>query len=351
MKKILYFLSKTDTSVIGFCPPITRDIQASLGFFVALTGTLAFISGTYAISNMFMTEDVLTHRPVISDLGWIFSILLGMVYATFIMAIDREIVSASNKMAVFLRLPLAVIISLIVSVPMEMKLFDARLVKQLNADNKEENKGLTDTLASNVQKVRIRFRALETERATAVIQRDHWAKVMQNEIVGVKGDNQLTGRAGKGPAYDQADANRKAQQDIIDHDDIEMKATGIILEKAMNDQDSKFEIKRQVQSFDLLSKYIALGEIKSGDRTGSAGLMSWGITLLFFLFEAIPCIMKLMLPKTEYDTLIEKRRLLNILSANMIYEDAISEYYNKTAKDLMEENPLRVEEMLLSQSR
>ncbi|MEX0274979.1 MAG: DUF4407 domain-containing protein, partial [Flavobacteriaceae bacterium] len=117
MKKILLFLSKTDDELYESCPQSAKNTQLAYGLFVLLTGVLAFISGTYAISNLFIDYDWQHNTTEFQDEGLLISISLGVLYAIMIMAIDREVVSARNKGAAFSRLFLAMAIGTVVAVP------------------------------------------------------------------------------------------------------------------------------------------------------------------------------------------------------------------------------------------
>jgi hypothetical protein len=83
MKNLFFYLAKTDMGLIKTCTSQARNVQSSLGAFVLLTGILAFISGTYAISNMFLTEGA-NGMPVMIPYGWLASSCLGLVYTLFI---------------------------------------------------------------------------------------------------------------------------------------------------------------------------------------------------------------------------------------------------------------------------
>ena len=145
MKKVLYFLSKTDPDLVRKCPAYTQSLQLSMGFFVIMTGIMALISGSFAISNMFVHENSIG-RPEITNFGWFCSVTTGAIYASFIMAIDREIVSATTKWAVIFRLPLAFIVAIVVSLPVELKLFEGQLNKYLQSDHKSSSDGLKKEL-------------------------------------------------------------------------------------------------------------------------------------------------------------------------------------------------------------
>lgn len=100
-EKIYSFLSKTDISVYENCTTYAKNVQLSLGSFVLLTGLLAFISGSYAISNLFVEFDWKTNTLSFDTTGKFLTPMIGFLYAVMIIAIDREIVAAKSKKAVF----------------------------------------------------------------------------------------------------------------------------------------------------------------------------------------------------------------------------------------------------------
>lgn len=352
MIHILYFFSKTDAGVIQHCPVYTKNIHATFGFFVLMTGVMAFISGSYAISNMFLYEDAMTGKPQMIPGGWTYSFLLGSVYAMFIMAIDREIVSSSNRWAAVFRIPLAIIISLIVSVPVEMQIFEGKITKQLINNQIKERDDLKKKLndENRVFKIEDDIKSTEALRQEAIDKRNYWAESIEAEVVGrVKEDR--TGKAGKGPAYDEAIMNKGLQEQLIIKYDNELSEKKGQLESAKKERQRQFELEKVGQSYDLLSKYIALKEIKKEDKTGSAKSIGLGVLILFCLFEMIPALMKVLTPLTEYDVLVDKRRRLNINSAKFIYQQVYSEYGSMTTDEIVNYNPIAVGKIFASQSK
>lgn len=348
MRKFLLFLSKTDTSVIAKCSEATKNIQASLGFFVLLTGILAFISGSLAVSNMFITADAITGKPQMAFVGWLFSGIIGLVYATLIMAIDREIVAASTKWAVVLRIPLAIIISLVISVPIELQLFDARITKRLVENMRVENQQLAEKVHQKMVPFESRRDTLQKIKNAALRDRTNWGNIMDIEVVGTLRDGKQR-PAGKGNAYNSAKSNKEETDILINRTDSELVKVQQQIAGLQSQTDSTVKVDRIGQSYDLLSKYTALQEVKAADKTGAAGTMSLGITLLFLLFELIPSIMKLLLPKTEYDILIDIRRNLNINTANKIFTEANTEYNGLNIDAITARNPVIIKKVFQSQ--
>jgi len=351
MIRLLYFFSKTDLKIIQHCPASTKNINATLGFFVLLTGMMALASGTYAISNMFLHENEITKRPEISFWGILASILLGIIYAAFIMAIDREIVSAGSKWASVLRIPLAVVISIVISVPVEMQILEGRITRHLREKYQAEFDRLDEKTRdkNRVTDISEQIKSIETAQKKAITERDRWADNMEAEVVGRVSPGR-TGIPGRGSDYYEARNNKEMQEKQIEKYDSSL----VQLKKELNEASSKaktdFDNSRNAGQYDLLSKYIALHEIEDEDKTKSAKKMSWGITILFCLFELIPSIIKLFIPKTEYEVMLDKRRILNINTANSISDDGYLQHNSMNIDEIMVHNPIVVNKMFKSQA-
>jgi hypothetical protein len=298
-----------------------------MGFFVIMTGIMAFISGSYAISNMFLHANPINGKPIMAPTGWLISFVIGLVYACFIMAIDREIVSSNTRWAAAIRIPLAIVISLIVSVPVELQIFDARINKHLLQSHIAENDNLRSKLESRnrLKEIESAIDQVERQKIEATEKRNYWAEAIEAEVVGRVRDGR-TGKAGKGLAYEEAMMNKNIQENLIVKYDIELRDKNIELKNIHLKEENEFSNEKVQQSYDLLSKYIALNEIKIEDKSGSASHIGLGIALLFCLFELIPSLMKLFLPQTEYDMLLDKRRRLNMHAAKIIFQQNYSEY-------------------------
>lgn len=325
MTRLLLFFSKTDYQVYKNCTTYAKNIQLSLGLFVILTGLLAFISGSYAISNLFVEFDWRTNQIHFNEHGRYLTPILGFFYAIIIVAIDREIVSAKNKRAVLLRIPLAIVLGAVVAVPIELKMLEGRIEKQLQEDYKEENENVRMTKDNELVALENGRDSLKLEVNNVQQRVNYYENLMQLELAG-QSTGRTTGKFGEGPVWRQ----NKALRD----------SASIRLERAKNDLQSfekdeylkrKKEIEQKYatdqvsQQFDLLSKYQALAKIEANDKTGSVRKMTWGITIIFMLFEIIPSLMKLITPATEYDALIEARRRLNIQLTNAAANEGLED--------------------------
>ncbi|PTX61101.1 uncharacterized protein DUF4407 [Kordia periserrulae] len=328
MKKLLLFLSKTDLDIYKECPQSAKDTQVGFGLFVLLTGILAFCSGTYAILNMFTEFDWKTETVTFNTSGYVIAPLLGIFYALMIIAIDREVVAAKSKTTALMRLCLAIVIGIIVAIPIELKLLEGRIEKQLIQNYKIENSNETVKKETAFRDLATKKSRLEKRVNDAQEKVDYWSKIMTEELAG----RGISKKKGEGKVYRDAKRNMQLHQNNVKNETARLTK---FLETEYRDEkesiEKKFEKDQVVQQFDLLSKFQALEQIVEEDKTGSTWWMSWGIRILFVLFEIIPSLIKIMTQSTEYDSMIEARRRMNIqlinTEANRALEDLENDDY------------------------
>jgi hypothetical protein len=124
--------------VLWFCAGVDRSLAKSLrteyvaldsvGATVLLTAILAFVSGSYALYFVFASQSQ--------------AIVFGLLWATIIFNLDRFIVSSIRKQGDLMvellkaapRVVLALIISIVIVVPLELRLFRAEIEAKLPED-------------------------------------------------------------------------------------------------------------------------------------------------------------------------------------------------------------------------
>ena len=269
MKRLLLYLSKTDDDILRFCPKSSEYQQTSMGAFVLFTGILAFFSATYAASNLFLESAGEGQVPLLSFRGLLLSMMIGLLYAMMIMAIDREIVSATQKWAVAFRAPLALIIGVVIAVPLEVKLLEPNIIEEIrNQEYQEASARKYTILDSVVNEYTGREQVLIQKRDRLLDSAAIWLDVMQAEVAGQvmsRARKETTSIPGEGPAYRQARANKEAFEARATNVEEELKSLReekrIITAKAEG-RASDFGVRK---SYDLLSKYRTLGDLQEKD--------------------------------------------------------------------------------------
>lgn len=146
IQRFFLLCSGANKQIIYQCPTEWNK-YSGIGATIFFTGILASISGGYALYTIFRdTEHAL-----------IYAILFGVLWGFVILNLDRFIVSSIKKEGNFRRellfsLPrfiLAIIISVVIAKPLEVRLFDSRIQQQILEDKRsklEEEKLAIDKL-------------------------------------------------------------------------------------------------------------------------------------------------------------------------------------------------------------
>lgn len=268
--------------------------QTSLGMMVLLTGVLAFFSGSYAIYTAFAN-----HR-------WapLAAVPLGVIYSFMIIMFDREIVGAQDKRAAALRFPLAVIIGFIVAVPLELRLLQDSIDKQLLVSSQEDNRVILGRMQKKQDELDAREKELQDDVNKYRGEVKRWDEAMEAETVG----RQLagrTGKAGQGPAYEEAKRNRDASAATLARYEEDLRKHEAAEEQERRRFQDEYKTGYIPQAQDFLARYEALDRLKSS--SAGAFAISWGLRIFFILIEVFPALLKLFLPYNEYNAIVEAR--------------------------------------------
>jgi hypothetical protein len=297
LSRFFQFLSKTDRRVIIYCTDHSVKTQVTNGVFVLLTGLFAFLSSMYAVYTT--TNDFKVAIPV------------AVLYATVIVFIDREIVSAGSRRAALARLPLAFVIGLVISVPLEMRLFAKRIDEQLIEANKDKNKAAREQTEADERAYENRIQKLEKEMEGYRGNMAEASQAIFDETVGKRRDGkQRTGLSGCGLACEAAKTQLEDNAKLLGIAEGELEE----LKRARNDVHTRiketYEWKAIPMSDDLLARYEALEKVKASSP--SAIYMARGVMLLIILLEMFPALVKLMQQPNEYNIAVEEARRVNI---------------------------------------
>lgn len=345
MKKIFLFLSKTDSDVIRHCPHIALQSQVSLGVFVLLTGLFAFISGSYAVSTMFIKTGPNGLPAPLDDMSIFLACCIGMLYGITIMAIDREIVSAYNKSMVAVRIPLALMIGVVVAVPMEMKIMDAKIEKQLRINHIDENIAARQKRSAKVLE---HYNTEKTKLEKEINDETNYTKKIETDLDAEEVGKAVPGRTqipGRGPAYRQLDSNYRSSQTRLRKKEDALARLQSTENHIIDSAENIFRQDTTQQCYDFLARYQAMQQVIKNDPSGASGNMSLALTLLFIIIELTPALIKLFKEPNEYDAAIETRRRLNIQMTHSIGREGMEEM-EKSAEKAMEKKPSYIHTIL-----
>jgi hypothetical protein len=297
LKQFFIICSGADTDILSTCSKGEQNKYASVGASVFFTAVMAFIAASYALYTVF--NNLYT------------SIFFGLIWGLLIFNLDRYIVSTIKKSNNFIdeilqaspRIILAVIIAIVISKPLELKIFEKEINQvlleqknELTLSNKEQiaqqyNPNI-ETLSNNIKSLENRIKNKEAEV-------DALYNIYITEAEGTAGTKLL----GKGPVYTEKRAKHDAVLAELEQLKTENKSKIFAAEIQIIDLKNTFNYKVEatqsiINNFDgLMARINALGKLP--------WLPSLFIFLLFLAIETSPIFAKLLSPKGAYDYKLE----------------------------------------------
>jgi hypothetical protein len=289
--------SGADKNLIDSCSNGEQNKYAGIGATVFFTAVMAFIASAYALYTVF--DNAYT------------AVLFGIVWGLLIFNLDRFIVSTIRKRDRFWseflqatpRIILAMIIAIVISKPLEIKIFEKEintvLLKEKNAMALANKKEVSNYFQTDLSKNKAEIDGLKADILKKEKEVNDLYTTYITEAEGTKGTLKL----GKGPVYkEKRDKHDAALKEL---DTLRKVNLARIIEKEAKAKTLQAELDKKVSDtqpvidgFDgLMARINALNKLPS--------LPSIFIMLLFLAIETSPIIAKLLAAKSEYDFKLE----------------------------------------------
>ncbi|WKB83067.1 DUF4407 domain-containing protein [Cellulophaga lytica] len=298
IKRFFILCSGADTAILETCSNGEQNKYAGIGATVFFTAVMAFIASAYALYTVF--DNVY------------YAVFFGLVWGLLIFNLDRFIVSTIKKRDNFKsellqatpRIVLAIIIAIVISKPLEMKIFE----KEINQVLLEQKNDLTlankeqialqyspkkESIHQSIEKLKQEITAKEAE-----------TNALYNTYIAEAEGREGTKLLGKGPVYEEKrqkhDAALQELQKLKENNaakitTLEEQAVALDTAYATSVKDSQ----PIIDGFDgLMARITALNKLP--------WLPSFFIFLLFLAIETSPIIAKLLAPKGMYDFKLEE---------------------------------------------
>jgi len=351
LKQFFILCSGADTDILNDCSIGEQNKYVGIGATVFFTAVMATIAASYALFTVF--DNLYA------------SLFFGLIWGLLIFNLDRYIVSTIKKRDNILdeilqatpRILLALIIAVVISKPLELKIFE----KEINQVLLEQKNDLT---LANQNQIAKQFNPKIAELENEILGLNAQIDLKEAEVNGLYNTyiSEAEGtagskRLGKGPVYkekrDKHDASLAELQQL--KSDNKTKIEAIETQIAMLQEDYTTNITKTqpvIDNFDgLMARITALGELP--------WLPSFFIFLLFLAIETSPIIAKLLAPKGEFDYRLQdqettiktwtmqkvaERKLLlktdndinNKVYTEIADEEAVMNYKRKQARILMQ---------------
>ena len=297
LQRFFILCSGADAEILDTCSAGERTKYAGIGATVFFTAVMAFIASAYALYTVFDT--VYT------------AVFFGLIWGLLIFNLDRYIVSTIKKRDRFAhelaqatpRIILAVIIAVVISKPLELKIFekeiDRVLLEQKNDYTQANKVQIAQQYEPGIAQLNSEIAALKSEIDEAEAATNELYETYIAEAEGRKG----TLLIGKGPVYkekrEKHDAALAELQELktVNKEKITAKEAQIA---SLNQAYTADVANSQpiIDGFDgLMARINALGELP--------WFPSFFIFLLFLAIETSPIIVKLLAPKGPYDLKLE----------------------------------------------
>lgn len=351
LKQFFLTCSGVDTYIINECSNGEQNKYVGIGATVFFTAVMAFIASSYALYTVFD--------------NYFIAAAFGIVWGLLIFNLDRFIVSTIKKRdnkwkelaQATPRIILAIIIAVVISKPLELKLFEKEINQvllteknQMTLDNKAQ---IAKQFTPQIETTTTEITALKDEIVKKEAETDALYETYISEAEGRKGTLLL----GKGPVYAEKrqkhDAALAELKQLKTDNAQKIKERETAIQSLLTEQ-KKSEVDTQpiISNFDgLMARITGLGKLPL--------LPSLFIFLLFLAIETSPIFAKLIAPKGEYDFKLEdndtaiknwvaqkvdqREEMLktDIIINKKVYEDISEEdelydYKRKKARELMQ---------------
>jgi Domain of unknown function (DUF4407) len=296
--------------------PTEHNKYIGIGATIFFTGLFAALSGGYAMYFVFKG----------GDFAGLFALFFGLIWGLAIFNMDRYIVSSINKNAssnkqilqATPRILLAIMIGIVISRPLELKIFDKEIKERLKFSYLNGQRAKIDTLNKSFDK---KYTIELTKLNDLKSQRDSLAKAIKNdrqklnyEIFGNK-TTETSGVMGYGPFAKRKEAELKQREQNLDTLTADIRQ----LEKFVDGRKQfdglmteKLFTSKQLDSLSNIAGFAdrnwALGQLSfnpDGSKDFNTSLAVTFIGLLFVFFECLPVFVKLMSARGSYDHAVE----------------------------------------------
>lgn len=296
IRKFLWLCSGADLATLKRTPTEANKF-IGIGGTIFFTAVLAFFSSAYAIYTVFD--------------NYLAAITFGLVWALMIFNLDRYIVSSMKNKDNFWndffvaspRVIIAVFLAIVISKPLELKIFDKEINAELVSMEQEIKKTQEDKL-----RARYTPQLLEHQEAVATLKAELLEKENQRDALALEALKEADGTGGSGirnmgPIYQAKKA--EADKAAAEYQALLAKNANYINEHVaahnalLAQQQAEIDALPKTGFSGLAARIDALGRLTA--RSETIALANLFIILLFIAIETAPVMVKLISYRSPYD--------------------------------------------------
>jgi hypothetical protein len=303
MNKITSFFlicSGADTELLKKCPTETSK-YVGMGATIFFTGVFAALAAGYALYTVF-------------DNFWIAS-FFGLLWGLMIFNLDRYIVSSMRKEGRFSRellmasprIILAILISIVIAKPLELKIFEKEINPELIVMEQEayarQEVQLKSRYLPQQDSLKAERALLRNELTEKAKKRDELIRIAQEEADGTGGSR----RRNLGPIYKAKKADADKAEAELQQLTQQYEERIQLLEQALATNEA--QMNRDLAAMDRGKLNGPAARIEALSRltqqSDAIWWADWFIILLFIAIEISPVLVKLMSSKGPFDNLLK----------------------------------------------
>jgi hypothetical protein len=304
VRDFFWFCSGASRPILTRCPSESEK-YAGIGATVFFTGVFASLSAGYALYTVF-------------DNDWI-AASFGLLWGTMIFNLDRYIVSSMGKKDRFWpefklllpRLTLAVLLALVISKPLELKIFEKEINRKLDVKKSDEallTKQAIRKGQPELDELDAKIAAAKQELIEKRSYRDQKQQEYDFERFGTKTPG-TTGIAGLGTNARKKEQQLNEAQDDLKQTEARIRSEIAALEtrrmEVRRDGEEAFAVQKiNIDAYDGLAARIDALSVLTAESQAMqyANLF---LILLFISIEIAPIFMKFLTSRGPYDELLE----------------------------------------------
>lgn len=281
--------------------PTDYNIFFGIGMIVFLTGVMAALSGSYAFFTIFNNTYI--------------AVAFGIFWGVLIFFFDWYLVASLRKENKFYkeiltatpRIILAVFLAVVISRPLELKLFESEIngqIEKMSQQKFNDYKDIVDDSFSEVDKLENQNKKYQDIIDNLMVQRADLFSLIIEEAEG----RSVVGKAGKGPVYKEKRAEYVKVNAIYE----EEKARLYPLIEANNIRIAELSTNKNIQlktgnktmksATGFLARIEAYGQL--GDQNKEVKFTGLFILIMFIFIETGPMFVKLISKRGAYDELL-----------------------------------------------
>lgn len=273
-----------------------------IGLVVIMTGVMASISGGFALFTIFQQT-------------WI-AIVFGLFWGTLIFSLDWYIVSSLRKerrkgrelLHAAPRLILALLIAMVISKPLELKLFEKEINQELVMMQTEQLSQYQSSVTNQFPEIE-ELQAANERLREEIRQKEQEQQLLYQAIIAEAEGRSPTARVGKGPVYkEKKQAYDRVLKELYtlrqkNSERMALNQSRIQALKDKRDQQLQRGEQATVNTDGFLARLHAISRMTERDQ--AIRLTNYFIILLFIFIESSPMIVKLLSRRGVYDRLMD----------------------------------------------